>query len=247
MTLPLVVASSGYLAWSSLVVPALPPAAAVRTAANAGAAAALWRGARSAGFTTRELGVHRCARRAGARWGGAGLAGAAAGYLLALGVPAAREALARSPAGAAPPREVAARLLVHIPLGTVFAEEVAFRGVLLAVARRRLGDHGATAATALVFALWHLRGAVDAGGPVTAILTATGLGGGVLGWLRLRSGSLLAPAGLHLGANGAGLLAAVTARALSRRGRSAHARYRPPSSGPRAVVTGRRPTPPRRR
>jgi uncharacterized protein len=74
---------------------------------------------------------------------------------------------------------------------------------------------------AVVFGLWHVSTALGdarpAGSPVLAVASVAGtvvltaLGGVLFGWLRLRSGSLLAPAGLHLATNSAGLLAAAVA------------------------------------
>lgn len=66
-----------------------------------------------------------------------------------------------------------------------------------------------------MFALWHLEPALSEarrstrpGLQTAGTLLVTGLGDVVMGWLRRRAGSLLAPAGLHLGTNALGLLAA---------------------------------------
>lgn len=218
---PLATASAGLLAWSAVVVPALPPAPAVRTLANVAATVALVSVARRAGLASRELGVDRATWRAGARWGGAALAVATTGYLVALATPAGRDALAGSAAAGMTTGEVVARAVVLIPVGTVLCEEIAFRGVLLALARRQLPARPAGAVTALVFGLWHLGPALRAGAEVAPLLRSasaagtvlvTGLGGVAFAWLRFRSGSLLAPVGLHLGTNSLGLLAAAAAR-----------------------------------
>jgi membrane protease YdiL (CAAX protease family) len=205
------VTSAALLAWSNGVVPRLPAAIGVRTAANLGATAALLFGTRSAGLTAAELGTHRSTRRTGTLWGVSALGAAAAGYLAALAVPAGRRALADSAPGDSTPRELAARLLVHIPLGTVLCEEVAFRGVLLALANRQLPRRAASAWTAAAFGLWHVHTAGPGAAAVARTVLVTGLGGVLLGGLRTRSGSLLAPIGLHLGTNVVGLLAAVAA------------------------------------
>jgi membrane protease YdiL (CAAX protease family) len=112
--------------------------------------------------------------------------------------------------------------LVRIPLGTVLLEEVAFRGVLYAMFARRYGVPMAIAVSSMAFGLWHVlpsldlafrNGAVESivgGGPaaqvivVTAAVVVTTLGGVVLCELRRRSGSLLAPMGLHWALNGLG-------------------------------------------
>lgn len=208
--LPVAAASAGLLAWSNVVVPSLAASPAVRTAVNAAAAVALVAGARSAGMRLRELGVTRSTWHAGARWGSAGLAVASTGYLLALAVPAGRAALAGS-AGSMAGGELAVRALVLIPLGTVLVEELAFRGVLLALARRQLPDRAAGVLTAAVFGLWHVRGALRTGSSVAGTVVLTACAGLVFAWLRLHTGSLLAPVGLHLGTNSVGLLAAAAA------------------------------------
>lgn len=203
--------SAALLAWSNLVVPRLPAAIGVRTAANLGATAVLLLSARSAGTSARELGTHRSTWRTGTLWGSSALGIATAGYLAALATPAGRRALVDAAPADSTPRALAARLLVHIPLGTVLCEEVAFRGVLLALADRQLPRRAASAWTAAVFGLWHAH-PVGAGPAVVArTVLVTGLGGVVLGRLRTRSGSLLAPIGLHLGTNVLGLVAAVAA------------------------------------
>lgn len=213
---PLAATSGALLAWSNVVVPRLPPRAGVRTAANLAATAGLVLAVRAAGTSADDLGLSRW--RVGARWGGGALALTTVGYALALAVPAGRTALAGSVPEGSTPRELAARILVHIPLGTVLCEEVAFRGVLAALAQRQLPDRRARALTALVFGLWHLSSARrDARASVPGTVLFTGLGGVVLGRLRAASGSVLAPMGLHLGTNGVGLLAAVAARAQSRK------------------------------
>jgi membrane protease YdiL (CAAX protease family) len=116
---------------------------------------------------------------------------------------------------------LAGQVLVRIPLGTVLWEEVAFRGVLLAALGRLLSLRGAIGVSAVLFGLWHVRpalGALAADGLAAGPLARTGavvlacLGTAAAGVpfaeLRLRSGSLLAPALLHLATNCLGVLAA---------------------------------------
>ena len=98
------------------------------------------------------------------------------------------------------------RALVAVPLGTVFFEEVLFRGVLWAVLRRAAGLRVAMVGQAVVFGLWHLPGAVAAGEPVWGVLAVTTLAGAGFAWLRERTGSLVAPAALHWALNGTGVL-----------------------------------------
>jgi membrane protease YdiL (CAAX protease family) len=170
--------------------------------------------ARAAGLTRAELGLGRW--RDGLRRGGIPALALAAGYGLLLVVPPARDVLERAD-GQSWPAVVLAVLLV-IPVGTVLAEELAFRGVLWALVRRRAGTAAATAISSVLFGLWHVLPALGAGpaneivGGATAVRVAatvvvTGIAGVGFCWLRVRSGSLLAPALLHWAINGLGLLA----------------------------------------
>jgi membrane protease YdiL (CAAX protease family) len=194
---------------------------------NAAATAALLVAARAAGLSWRELGLSPGRLAAGARWGGAAAGVVAAGLAVALAVDGLRPLLVDARVTALGPAELAHRALVRIPLGTVVWEEVAFRGVLLAALARVLAPAGAVAASAVVFGAWHVRptlGALAAndlgeGAAATALLVlagclATAAAGVLFAWLRLRSGSLLAPVLLHLATNVLGLLAAAAAARL---------------------------------
>jgi uncharacterized protein len=115
---------------------------------------------------------------------------------------------------------------VLIPLGTVLFEEVAFRGVLWGLLRRRHGTWTATIVSSALFGLWHVLPSLGLAADDQAIGSTVGRGGSgqavsVLGTvlftalagvvfceLRRRSGSLLASAGLHWATNALGVLAA---------------------------------------
>ena len=214
-------------AWNNVVVPRLPGHPASYVAANLAAAGVLLAGARASGLSWAELGLARRRLPAGARWGGACLALVAAGYVAALAAPVTRPLLTDARVADLDGGGLAYQVLVGIPLGTVVWEEVAFRGVLLAALARVLSLRAATAVSAAVFGVWHVRPTLDAlavndlaEGPLLTGLAvllgclATALAGLVLAWLRLRSGSLLAPALLHLATNSLGTLAAATALRL---------------------------------
>jgi membrane protease YdiL (CAAX protease family) len=111
--------------------------------------------------------------------------------------------------------------LVRVPLGTVVVEETLFRGVLLGLGLRRWSAGVAAAVSSAAFGLWHLLPARQvtsfnpvtdalAGDPLTralgvaAAVAGTALAGLVFCWLRLRSGSLVAPALAHWATNGLG-------------------------------------------
>ena len=123
-------------------------------------------------------------------------------------------------------REVAFRMLVSIPFGTVLLEETAFRSVLFAVVSVRHGIWWAVAVSSLLFGLWHIlptlpmheshdavRDALGTGrrGRWIAIITgvaATAVGGVGFAMLRVWTDSVLPPIGLHWALNGMGVAVA---------------------------------------
>lgn len=80
------------------------------------------------------------------------------------------------------------------------AEELVFRGVLLDALRERVGPGVAVVGSSVLFGLMHVE---------LALVVATGLLGGVLGVLRLRSDSIWPAVALHSVNNGLALLAIV--------------------------------------
>jgi membrane protease YdiL (CAAX protease family) len=215
------------VAWNNLVVYRLPGRPGSYVVANVAATGVLLAAARASGLSWAELGLDRRRLAAGARWGGACAAVVAAGYATALAVPVLRPLLADGRVADLGGGELAGQALLRIPLGTVLWEEVAFRGVLLAALARLLPRAGAAGVSAAVFGLWHVRptlGALAAndlaGGPLArtgAVLLAclaTAAAGVLFAELRERSGSLLAPALLHLATNTLGLLTAAAAHRL---------------------------------
>jgi uncharacterized protein len=120
---------------------------------------------------------------------------------------------------------LAHHVLVRIPLGTAFAEEVLFRGVLFATWRDAgLSITDAALCASLAFGLWHITPTIigirinDPGATrqwlriavlgAVALTTIAGLG---LTWLRIESGGLIAPIVLHGGINSVSALAAARA------------------------------------
>jgi uncharacterized protein len=115
--------------------------------------------------------------------------------------------------------------LVLIPVGTVLLEEIAFRGVLWGLLRRAYGTATATIVSSLLFGLWHALPSLGLASDNKAISETVGTGrsaqvitvlgtmaftagaGVVFCELRRRSGSVLAPAGLHWAVNGLSVLA----------------------------------------
>lgn len=103
---------------------------------------------------------------------------------------------------------------LHIPVGTVWSEELAFRGVLHPMAVEAFGRALGVVVQAVAFGFAHIRPARAVGDSVPGTVLVTALFGGLLGWLRERSGSLASPVLAHLALNEAG---AVAALCLSRR------------------------------
>lgn len=100
----------------------------------------------------------------------------------------------------------------QIPVGTVWAEEAAFRGALGGASRQAFGVAGGRLLQAGAFGLSHIADARSAGEPPLPIVVVTGLAGWLFGWLAERSGSLLAPILVHLAINEAGAIAVVAAQ-----------------------------------
>lgn len=214
------------LAWNNVVVAAVPHGAYV--AVSAAATVVLLAVARASGLTWAQLGLARRHIRAGLRWGGAAFALVAAGCAVAVLIPSLRPLFIDARTAGLDGGELLTRVLLRIPVGTVLWEEVAFRGVLLAVLARVLPLRRAVLSSAAVFGLWHVRPTVSGlavnglaedpwsrAAAVALVCLATAAAGLLFSWLRLRSGSLLAPVLLHLATNVLGTVAAVTAGRLS--------------------------------
>ncbi|TDZ77283.1 CAAX amino terminal protease self- immunity [Mycobacteroides salmoniphilum] len=105
---------------------------------------------------------------------------------------------------------------LHIPVGTVWSEELTFRGVLQPLAAEACGQRLGGVVQAVAFGLAHIRPARAAGDSVPATVLVTGLFGWLLGRLRERSGSVAAPILAHLALNEAGALAALAVQRTTR-------------------------------
>ncbi len=200
----------------------LPGAAYVPT--NVAVGAALLAVARGGGASWDDLGLDRRNVRLGSTVGGAAGAGAVTALLLVAAVPRTRrvfddERVPRDAGG----RERLYQTMIRIPIGTAVFEELAFRGVVLSLLRRRLRPPAAVALDSALFGLWHIvptlataraNRIVGLGrlGLVAGSVLATTAGGVVLCALRMRTGHVLAPALVHLGVNDAGYVLAWRAR-----------------------------------
>jgi membrane protease YdiL (CAAX protease family) len=112
--------------------------------------------------------------------------------------------------------QLAFAVLVRVPVGTAFFEEMAFRGVLLAMLARRFGTAWGVAGSSLAFGIWHVvpslslvagNAAVGSvlgahpGWAASAGVIAAGLAGAFLCLLRIRYDHLVAPLAVHATAN----------------------------------------------
>jgi hypothetical protein len=196
-----------------------------RLAANVGVAALAVAAARRCGVSRAEMGLSREAVGPGV----------AAGVVCAVPLAAAigcgfinrrtRPFLHDARAEALQPHQLAFEVFVRIPLETALAEELLFRGVYLALARRRGSDVYAILASSLAFGLWHVppaRAALHrtASGrlardrrshrvsAVSAMVASTAIAGAGLAALRLRSRSVIAPVIVHGVLNATALMGA---------------------------------------
>jgi membrane protease YdiL (CAAX protease family) len=168
-----------------------------------------------AGLTAIELGLARADAGRGLRWGLLAFGAVTAVLVVVALVPATRDFFDddRAEVGFG---SMLFEVLVAIPLGTVLLEELAFRGSLLALLRRRRATWVAVVVSSLLFGLWHIAPAITSSGTNDAVVEAgVNLAGTVVGtvlatfvaglvfcWLRLRSRSLIAPMLGHLATNG---------------------------------------------
>lgn len=190
---------------------------------NLAAAGAAVAAAHALGASWRDLGLARDRMTAGLRLGGLTLLPIAAVVALGLAIPWTREFFRDTTIVDASTAEAVYTLLLRIPFGTALAEELIFRGALLGLFLQRHRPWVAVALSSAVFGLWHVLptlssldtnpgAAATAGsvllqaGAVALVVLATGLGGAVFSWLRLRSGSILAPWLTHTGLNSIGYL-----------------------------------------
>lgn len=151
----------------------------------------------------------------GVRWGATSAAAVLTGYGVALLVPELRQVILAT-AGRAPEVSTVEWALLHIPVGTVLAEESVFRGTIDPLLAEIAGPTGILLGAA-DFGLWHIAPARAAEDPVAVTVLVTTLAGLVFSELRRRSGSATAPALLHLAINAGGAVAPILASRLDRR------------------------------
>jgi membrane protease YdiL (CAAX protease family) len=194
-------------------------------ALNLASAAGLTAFAARSGCSRGELGIDRADVRSGLRLG-LGAAAVAAGMVAgAVAVPASRRFFDDRRVRDVSRAEAAYHLTVRIPLATALAEELLFRGALLALFRQQRSDAAAVLWTSLLFGAWHVLPTMEhyEGNAVSEVIAdrgrgrwlavlATGLStagsGAAFALLRLRSRSVLAPVLAHAAINIASYVAA---------------------------------------
>jgi uncharacterized protein len=205
------------LGYSAVLNRLLPDA--VHVPANSAAAAAFAVAARRDGAALDDLGLAPERVGPGIRTGLAYALPTVAGVACAAAIPATRRFFADRRVVQLSDRRASYEVAIRIPFGTALAEELIFRGALFALLRRRGSTARAMALSSLVFGLWHVFPALDAlpakatgatrvgGRPGRWVLAAartvlaTTVAGYGFGWLRARSGSVLAPALVHAALN----------------------------------------------
>ena len=180
--------------------------------------------ARRVGCSAGDLGIRPDDAASGLRLGLAAAAVAGGGVALGAAVPGTRRFFHDRRVSDVGRGEAAYHVAVRIPFTTALAEELLYRGALLALFRRRRSDASAVLWTSLLFGASHVLPTLDhyQGNPASTLVEEAGRGrrlavlattlsttaaGGVFALLRLRSRSLLAPVLAHAAVNVSAFLA----------------------------------------
>lgn len=160
----------------------------------------------------------------GLLWGLASVGAVLLVYLVGLALPFSHKFFFDERTDGQTGRDLIRNALLVVPFGTVLVEEVAFRGVLLAMVQSRFGVLWGVGVSSVLFGLWHILPSLSMHQSNAAISSIVGTGtwgqvvsvtvtvigtaaAGVLFCvLRLWSGSLFAPMGLHWALNGLGFV-----------------------------------------
>ncbi|MCZ4076724.1 CPBP family intramembrane metalloprotease [Rhodococcus sp. H36-A4] len=143
----------------------------------------------------RPAGLRRSSWRSGLAWGAAAGAVPVVSAVVIAARPSWLERVRPSD------DDLAEWILFRIPFGTVACEELVFRSVF---------DAASPALSPIFFGLWHIHPARTAGDSVVGTVIGTAAAGVMFSWLRRCSGSVLAPALMHLSVNVSGAVLAGT-------------------------------------
>ena len=206
---------------------------AARAAVRFGTAVAVLGIARAAGVSWAELGLGRRELGSGARTGAVAGACAAAAVLATAAVPATRRFFLDDRATAGAEGGGLAAGLARITFAAVPPEELTYRSALLGLWLGNGSQASAMAWSSALFGLSHIlptrstmgqtalgqhleRRPLRQAAFVAGNVAVTGAAGAVFAWLRLRSGSVLAPLLAHAALNDSALVAGRVAHRLSR-------------------------------
>jgi uncharacterized protein len=224
-------AAAVVLAYGVLVNRVIPSQAYVPVNLAAGCGAVL--AVHALGTSWRDAGLARDRMKAGLKLGGLTLIPIAAAVAVGLAIPWTRDFFRDTTIVNASNAEAAYTVLLRIPFGTAMAEELIFRGALLGLYMQRHRPWVAALMSSLVFGAWHVLPTLSSlgtnpgasatqdnpllqAGAVALVVLATGVAGMFFSWLRLRSGSILAPWLTHTGFNAIGYLGSRLEGLLSR-------------------------------
>jgi CAAX protease family protein len=177
-----------------------------------------------AGCSRADLGIRAEDLGSGLRTGLGGAAVAVGAVAVCAALPATRGFFGDRRVTDVSRPEAVYHVAVRIPLATALAEELLFRGALLALLRQRRPPAAAVLWSSLLFGAWHVLPTIDhyQGNPASALVTDSGRGrrlavlatmlsttgaGGVFACLRLHSQSVLAPILAHAAVNMSAYLA----------------------------------------
>jgi membrane protease YdiL (CAAX protease family) len=181
----------------------------VRISATLAAAGAVLGVARAGGARASELGLSPASAARSARLGARAATPIALAVAAVVAIPRTRRLLHDEKISATSPGEAAFETFVRIPLETAVAEELIFRGALLALGTRARSRPSAIVTSSLCFGAWHVvptlgslaRGAGTEAWPgpasTVAVVTATSVAGLGFALLRVRSDSVVAPIIVH--------------------------------------------------
>ncbi len=176
------------------------------------------------GYSADDLALSSRTLGTGVRLGAISAAIIAAGVALIAIVPLSRGFLDDDRFADIAGSEIVYQVGFRIPLITALTEELLFRAVLLAILLQLLSVRWAVVASAVVFGLWHVLttigdldgneateslNAIAQAGSVAGVVVATAMGGLLFGWLRVRSGSIVAPWFAHIAFNAGTFVAGV--------------------------------------
>ena len=171
--------------------------------------------ARADGLRRLDVGLGPVSRRA-ARAAFALAAVTATGMLIGTQLPGVASAFHDERVAGMSAGQLAFAVLVRVPVGTAFFEELAFRGVLLAMLARRFGTSWGVVGSSLAFGIWHVVPSLSLAAGNAAVgsalgahpawaaaagVVAAGLAGALLCLLRIRYDHLIAPLAVHATAN----------------------------------------------